>query len=106
MTFRLVYKPEAAALQCVTIPAENSPLLPDALVKHQKLPSSDPGANVTEAVVITYLGMLVMRSGIAGLGGQEPGFLNPFLVVGYQCPTSRGSNYLVSIERIDSKITK
>src|ERR1043165_6999279 len=50
--------------------------------------------------------MLVMRRLITSLGSQEAGVLNDTGAVRHQCPTTRSSNYLISVERQHTHIAK
>ncbi len=51
---------------------EDLPLAAHSFRQHPQLPATDGGEDVAQAVVVTDLGMLVVRRGVTGLGGQFP----------------------------------
>ncbi len=62
--------------EVVLVALEIGAALGDALVQYAHLTAADAGQDVAEAVVVADLGMLIVWGGVAGLGGQEAGFLD------------------------------
>ena len=67
-----------------------------------ELPKSDAGGDVTEAVVISDGGMLVVRSGVTSLGRQEASLLGEFGIIGDEHAPSTGGDDLVAVEGMDA----
>ena len=71
-----------------------------------ELPKSDAGGDIAEPVVIPDRRMLVMRSGVTGLGRQEASLLGEFGIIGDKHAPSTGGDDLVAVERMDAGQTE
>ncbi len=67
--------------QCLAIEGVVRAALRDAIVEHAELPTPHGGEQVAEAVVVADLRVLVVRRGVASLGGQEASPVDPVLPV-------------------------
>ena len=70
----------------------------DMLIEHGHLSTTDAGADVRHAVVVANGLMLIVRIGLAGLGGQPHDLLPSLLVGADECAAARGGDHLVAVE--------
>ena len=69
------------------------------VVEHLQLPPSNASQQVTHAVVVAHLGVLIGQAGIARLGGPEPRFPHPLGIVRDQHAAAGRGDDLVAVER-------
>ena len=68
-----------------------------------KLTESDTGGDIAEAIVIADGGMLIMRSGIPGLGRQEASLLGEFGIIGDKHATTASGDDFIAVEGMDAE---
>ena len=68
-----------------------------------KLTESDTGGDIAEAIVIADGGMLIMRSGIPGLGRQEASLPGEFGIIGDKHATTASGDDFIAVEGMDAE---
>ena len=69
----------------------------------RELAETDTGGNITETIVIPDGGMLVVRSSVACLGGEEARLLGELSVIGDEHAAAAGGDDLITIEGMDAE---
>ena len=70
--------------------------------KASKLTEPDTGGDITKAIVIANGGMLIMRSGIPGLGREEACLLGELGIIGDKHATTASGDDFVAVEGMDA----
>lgn len=81
---------------------EVPPATRDFAGEARELAKADAGRDVAEAVVIADGGMFVMRSRVAGLGGEETRLLGELGVIGDEHAATAGGDDLIAVEGMDA----
>ena len=69
----------------------------------RELTEPDAGRDIAEAIVIADGGMLIMRSGVARLGGEEAGLLRQLGIVGDKHASAAGGDDFIAVEGVDTE---
>lgn len=88
----------------LAVPFEVGAACGHAVGQHLHLSASDTRTHIAKPVVITDLGMLVMRGRVAGLCGQEACLADHRFVVAEQGPSPAGGDDLVAVEAEDAEL--
>jgi len=68
----------------------------------RELAKADAGRNITQAIIIPDGGMLIVRSGVAGLGSEEARLLGQFGIIGNEHTAATGGDDFVAVKGMDA----